>query len=176
MRHRKRGRHLGRTPAHRKALRRNLACSLIFHERVRTTPQKAKEVQPFVERLITLARRGSLAHFRRALALLDDKRMVRKLFRELGPRFSERAGGYTRILHLADEQRRLGDGARQVIFELIGAEEPVGTPAAADAGKSQEKPQAEPAEETPAAEETRDESEEETAEDENENTDDEEKT
>jgi len=164
MRHRKRGRHLGRTPAHRKALRRNLACSLIFHERIRTTPEKAKEVQPFVERLITLARRGSLAHFRRALALLDDKRMVRKLFRELGPRFSERAGGYTRILHLADEQRRLGDGARQVIFELIGA----GEPAVA------EKPRQEPVDETPAAEETEDQADEEAPEDEN--THDEEKT
>ena len=170
MRHRKRGRHLGRTPAHRKALRRNLACSLIFHERIRTTPEKAKDVQPFVERLITLARRGSLAHFRRALALLDDKRMVRKLFRELGPRFSERAGGYTRILHLADEQRRLGDGARQVIFELIGAEEPAGTQAAAVA----EKPRQEPVEETAAAEETEDQAEEKAREDEN--TDDEEKT
>ncbi len=167
MRHRKRGRHLGRTPAHRKALRRNMACSLIFHERIQTTPEKAKEVQPFVERLITMARRGSLAHFRHALALLDDKRMVRKLFRELGPRFSERPGGYTRILHLPDEQRRLGDGARQVVFELVGEDESAGAPVTAVADKPEEEPQAEEAvEETPTVEETEDESGEEAQEDE----------
>ena len=119
MRHRKRGRHLGRTPAHRKAMRRNLACSLIAQERVRTTPEKAKECRSFVEKLITLARKNTLAGFRRALALLDDKYVVRRLFREIGPRYVDRPGGYTRILKLDVSHNRLGDNAGQVIFELV---------------------------------------------------------
>jgi len=119
MRHRMRGRHFNRTSSHRAAMRRNLACNLFLHERIRTTPQKAKDVRSFVEKLITLARRGDVASFRRALALLDDKFVVRKLFREIAPRYSERPGGYTRILKLDDSQNRLGDNAAQVIFELV---------------------------------------------------------
>jgi len=133
MRHRRRGKHLGRTPAHRRALRRNLASSLILHERIRTTLAKAKEVRPFIERLVTLARKGTLAHFRRALALLNDKRMVQKLFREIGPRYKDRPGGYVRILRLADEERRLGDNAPQAIIEFVGAA-PAATPPTAAAG------------------------------------------
>lgn len=119
MRHRMRGRHFSRTSSHRRAMRRNLACNLFLHERIKTTPEKAKDVRSFVEKLITLARTNSVAHFRRALALLDDKYVVRKLFREIGPRYVNRPGGYTRILKLDDSQNRLGDNAKQVIFELV---------------------------------------------------------
>lgn len=100
-------------------MRRNLACNLFLHERIRTTPEKAKDTRSFVERLITLGRNDSVANFRRALALLDDKYVVRKLFREIGPRYVDRPGGYTRILKLDESQNRLGDNAKQVIFELV---------------------------------------------------------
>lgn len=120
MRHRIRGRHFSRTSSHRRAMRRNLACNLFLHERIRTTPEKAKDTRAFVERLITLGRKDSVANFRRALALLDDKYVVRKLFREIGPRYVDRPGGYTRILKLDESQNRLGDNAKQVLFELVG--------------------------------------------------------
>ena len=123
MRHRRHGRHLGRTSSHRAALRRNLACSLFVHGRVTTTPEKAKEVRGFVEKLITLARVDTLANFRRALALLDDKFVVKKLFKEVAPNYRERPGGYTRILKLDASANRLGDNAPQVIFELVGEAE-----------------------------------------------------
>ena len=119
MRHRMRGRHFSRTSSHRRSMRRNLACNLFLHERIKTTPEKAKDTRSFVEKLITLARTDSVANFRRALALLDDKYVVRKLFREIGPRYADRPGGYTRILKLDESQNRLGDNARQVIFELV---------------------------------------------------------
>ena len=118
MRHLKRGRHLGRTSSHRQAMLRNMAASLFICQRITTTPEKAKEARPFAERLITLAKRGDLAAKRRAIQLLHDPRAVAELFGVLGPRFKERPGGYTRILHL--EKRRVGDSARQVIFELVG--------------------------------------------------------
>lgn len=123
MRHRKRGRHLGRTSSHREAMRRNLAANLLLVERIRTTPAKAKEVRPMVERLITLARKGGLANYRRALSMLSDQFIVSKLFKKLGPRFAERPGGYTRIMHLPASHRRLGDNAAQVIMELLPATE-----------------------------------------------------
>ena len=119
MRHRKRGRHLGRTSAHRVAMRRNLVSNLFLVERIRTTPAKAREVRSMAEKLITLARKGGLANFRRALATLDDKFIVRKLFREIGPRYTDRPGGYTRILRLSSSENRLGDNAAQVIMELV---------------------------------------------------------
>jgi large subunit ribosomal protein L17 len=175
MRHRKRGRKLGRNHSHRRALLRNMASSLLLTldqdkeegkakvpGRIVTTPAKAKEVQPFVERLITMAR-NSLVHEReseqwgieakrnsseweqwrqsdqwqrwaqtrapyvaarqRVLGLLRDKRAVQILFDEVAPRFEDRPGGYTRILHLP--QRRLGDAGATVILELIGEDETV---------------------------------------------------
>jgi large subunit ribosomal protein L17 len=136
MRHRKRGRGLGRTSAHRVALRRNLVSNLFLVERIRTTPAKAKEVRSLAEKLITLGRKGDLASFRRALALLDDKFIVRKLFREIAPRYRERPGGYTRILHLPRSNNRLGDNAEQVLMELVpGTAAPEETaPAAEEAG------------------------------------------
>ncbi len=120
MRHRKRGRHLGRNPSHRKALKRNLAISLFRNERIVTSPEKAKEVRPFAEKIITLAKTRTLANLRRALRLLQDKQIVRKLFNEIGPRYAERPGGYTRIIRRA--HRRLGDGARTAVLELVEEE------------------------------------------------------
>jgi len=136
MRHRKRGRHLGRTSAHRQAMRRNMVCNLFLVGRIKTTPAKAKEVRSMAEKLITLARKGGLPQFRRALSILDDKFIVRKLFREIAPKFADRPGGYTRILHLASSAGRLGDNAPQVIMELLAEDmaksaEEVETPAAA---------------------------------------------
>lgn len=135
MRHRVAGRRLGRTKEHRLAMRRNLVASLIQHETVSTTVEKAKEVKPFAEKLITLAKKGTLAARRRAISLLgnrdiiedEDGRPVKtgtivgKLFSELGPRYLDRAGGYTRIIRLS--MRRLGDNGQLVLLQLIGADE-----------------------------------------------------
>ena len=120
MRHLKRGRKLGRTSSHRTAMLRNMATSLFVHGRIVTTPTKAKEARPFAEKLITLAKDGSLAARRRALAELHDPKVVASLFNDLGPRYKERPGGYTRILHMA--KHRVCDGAPQVLFELVEAE------------------------------------------------------
>ena len=117
MRHLKSGRKLNRSPSHRRALLRNLAISLLEHERIITTREKAKEVQRFAERLINLGKKGGLHNLRLALAKLPHKPTVMKLFRDIGPRYSERAGGYTRIVKLADP--RLGDRASQVVLELV---------------------------------------------------------
>ena len=120
MRHMKRGRHLNRTPEHKKAMLRNMVCSLFEHGRIVTTPAKAKEARPFAEKMITLAKKGTLHHRRIALSRLDNKSIVSSLFNEIAPRYAERAGGYTRILHLS--RTRIGDGAPQVIFELVESE------------------------------------------------------
>src|SRR5438132_10899683 len=98
MRHLKAGRKLGRNASHRLALMRNLARALFEHERIITTLEKAKEVRPFVEKLITLAKKGTLHARRLALARLPDKEAVSKLFSEFGPRFADRPGGYTRVI------------------------------------------------------------------------------
>jgi len=123
MRHRKRGRHLGRTSAHRAALRRNLISSLFLIGRIKTTPAKAKEVRSMAEKLITLGRKGGLANFRLAMSRLNDLYIVNKLFKEIAPKYADRPGGYTRILHLPASMRRLGDNAPQVILELVTSEE-----------------------------------------------------
>lgn len=119
MRHMNRGRRLSRTSSHRKAMYRNMVAALFTHGRIITTPAKAKEARPFAEKLITLAKKGpdDLAARRRAIRLLHDPALVRSLFEDLGVRYKERNGGYTRILHLA--RTRVGDGARQVLFELV---------------------------------------------------------
>jgi len=159
MRHRQSGKHFSRTPAHRLALFRNLSRALITHERIVTTLPKAKALRPFVEKLITLAKRSALAleaggenakieslHYRRqAMAKLGpihgtgtyDKNddpvtrpgkknpitisVLEKLFNELGPRFKDRPGGYTRIVK--QHYRRLGDGGHTAIIELLKAGE-----------------------------------------------------
>ncbi len=147
MRHLRNDKHLGRTPSHRKALRRNLVCSFLLHGRIQTTKVKAHQTQQFAEKLITLAKEPTLAHFRRALAMTDDKRVVRRLFREIGPVYKDRAGGYTRILKLGTDMNRLGDNAPQVILELVEKVEAEKPAAEAPAEKKAEKaPKAEKAE------------------------------
>jgi large subunit ribosomal protein L17 len=114
-------------------MRRNLVNNLFLLGRIRTTPAKAKEVRSMAEKLVTLAVKGGLANFRRALAAMDDKYVVRQLFSKIGPRFKDRPGGYTRILHLSASENRLGDNAPQVIMELL----PSAEPAAPEASESQ---------------------------------------
>ncbi len=116
MRHRSAHRKLGRTTEHRISLLRNLAASLISHGRIRTTEAKAKELRPFVEKLVTLGKRDSLHARRHALSILPRRDVVTKLFGDVSPRFSERPGGYTRILKLAHRQ---GDGASMAFIEFV---------------------------------------------------------
>jgi large subunit ribosomal protein L17 len=117
MRHRAKGRQLSRTSTHKRALLNNMATSLIAHERVVTTEAKAKELRPFAEKLITLARRGDLHARRLAARKIKDREALTKLFAEIGPRFAARPGGYTRILKLG---HRPGDGADLARIELLG--------------------------------------------------------
>ena len=170
MRHRVAGRRLSRTSEHRLALRRNIVASLFEHETISTTIQKAKEVKSFAEKLITLAKKGSLHHRRRAIALLgnrallaeEDGSMVKKgtvvgkLFSEIGPRYLERSGGYTRIIRLP--KRRLGDNGEVVLLQLVGQDDQRGKKSkarravhAAPAAKTAVDP-VEPKEESPAPE------------------------
>lgn len=116
MRHRKSGRTLGRTSAHRKAMYKNMAASLIKHETIRTTLPKAKELRRVVEPLITLAKEDNVARRRLAFDRLRDKETVGKLFTELGPRFKNRPGGYLRILK---NGFRPGDSAPMAIVQLV---------------------------------------------------------
>lgn len=115
MRHRKKGRELSRTASHKKAMLRNMATSLIQHERIRTTEAKAKELRPVVEKLITLGGVDDVHSRRRARRWIEDRSALQKLFDDVGPRFRERPGGYTRILKLGP---RKGDGAELAIIEL----------------------------------------------------------
>ena len=119
MRHQRALRKLGRTTEHRMAVLRNLSTALFQHERITTTLIKAKEVRPFAEKLITLARRDSLHSRRLAARDIQDRGVLKKLFDTLGPRFSQRPGGYSRILKLGWRQ---GDAAEVAILELIGSE------------------------------------------------------
>jgi large subunit ribosomal protein L17 len=135
MRHKLAGRRLNRTSEHRVALRRNLVSSLIEHETVSTTMAKAKESKIFADKMITLAKDGTLPARRRAIALLGDRDIIEyeddkavrkgtiigKLFSELGPRYLDRTGGYTRIIRLS--LRRLGDNGQLVLLQLIGPDE-----------------------------------------------------
>jgi large subunit ribosomal protein L17 len=117
MRHQRNRHKLSRDSAHRKALLMNLSKELIDHERIETTTAKAKAVKPEVERLITLAKRGDLHARRQALSALgQDKFMVYKLFDEIAPRYTERAGGYTRILKLGP---RKSDATEMALLELV---------------------------------------------------------
>jgi len=116
MRHHNAGSRLGRDSAHRRALYRNQTTDLLRHEKLETTEAKAKEVRGFAERMITLGKKGELHHRRQALAFMTDKKVVKKLFDELAPRYTERQGGYTRITRL---RLRKGDGALMVKLELV---------------------------------------------------------
>ncbi len=116
MRHRKSGRRLGRNSAHRRAMYRNLAASLLKHETVRTTLPKAKELRRVVEPLITLAKEDGASRRRLAFDRLRDEAAVGRLFTELGPRFRERPGGYLRILKMG---YRRGDAAPMALVQLL---------------------------------------------------------
>src|SRR4051794_22226977 len=127
MRHRKAGRKFKRSPSHRRMMLRNLATSLLEHGKIQTTLAKAKELQPYAEKLITLAREGwNLNNFRRALAVLTKKSVCFNLFQEIGPRYRDRPGGYTRIYKLA--KVRQGDAAPLAVIALLGADEQVKAP------------------------------------------------
>ena len=119
MRHRKAGRRLNRTSAHRRAMFRNMAVSLLQHEGIHTTLPKAKELRRVVEPLITLAGEDTVAHRRRAFDKLRDRQIVGKLFTELGPKYKDRPGGYTRVLK---NGYRPGDKAPMAYVELVDRE------------------------------------------------------
>ena len=116
MRHKKSGRKLGRNSSHRKAMFRNMATSLVRHEQIKTTVPKAKELRRVVEPLITLAKEDSVANRRLAFSRMRDKEAVGKLFKDLGPRFKNRPGGYLRILKTGP---RAGDAAPMAIVQLV---------------------------------------------------------
>jgi len=116
VRHQRTGKKLGRDSSHRRALYANLTAELIEHERIKTTVTKAKAVKPIAEQMITLGRRGDMHARRQAVAFLGSKDIVHKLFAELGPRYAERPGGYSRIVRLGP---RPGDSAEMVYLELV---------------------------------------------------------
>ena len=119
MRHKVAGFKLGRNTAHRRSLLRNLVTSIILEERIETTVPKAKAARPIVEKMITLGKRGNLAARRQAHAYLMTSAAVDKLFDTVGPRFGDRNGGYTRIIHTGSQR---GDGADMAFIELLGSE------------------------------------------------------
>jgi large subunit ribosomal protein L17 len=136
VRHRKKGRQLGRQTKHRWALFRNLVTSLLDHERIETTEAKAKEIRGFTDRMITLGKEGTLPARRRALAFLRSKDVVSKLFADVAGRFKDRRGGYTRIVKT---RRRIGDGGEMVAIELVSRPE---APAAQKSSSSPAQPSA----------------------------------
>ncbi len=119
MRHRVQGRKLGRTSAHRRAMFRNQLTSLFEHERITTTVAKAKELRPLAERMVTLARTGTVQARRQVRVMVPDRAVVRRLFDEIAPRFAGRDGGYTRIVRIGP---RRGDGAEIAILEFVDFE------------------------------------------------------
>jgi large subunit ribosomal protein L17 len=116
MRHSVRGRQLSRKSSHRKMLMRNMATSLFLHGRIETTTAKAKELRPYAERLITLAKRGDLHARRLAAQKIQDHEVLARLFADIAPRFATRPGGYTRILKIGQRQ---GDAADMALIELV---------------------------------------------------------
>jgi large subunit ribosomal protein L17 len=114
------GQRLGAGPAHQRLMLGGLAAQLFTHERIRTTEAKAKALRPLAEHLITFAKRGDVHARRQVLKTVPDRDVVHKLFSEIGPRYGERNGGYTRILRLG---QRKGDGAPMALIELLPEEE-----------------------------------------------------
>src|SRR5688500_18860676 len=112
----KKGPRLGSGPSHQRQMLSNLALSLFDHERIKTTEAKAKLLRPFAEKLITKAKKGSIHDRRQVLSVIEDRAIVHKLFADIGPRFADRNGGYTRVLKLGP---RNGDGASMVLIELV---------------------------------------------------------
>jgi large subunit ribosomal protein L17 len=136
MRHLKSGRKLNRTPSHRWALIRNLMTSLLRHEKIQTTDPKAKELRRWADRVISLGKQGTLHARRQALAIVQDKAVVRKLFDTIGPRFKDRPGGYTRIIKMG---RRQGDCAPLSLVELVAGADNAGQGSIAGEKKSKRK-------------------------------------
>jgi len=116
MRHRKKGKSLGRKVGPRKALLKGLALSLILHEKIKTTEAKAKAVKPIIERLITRAKENNLNNYRRIDSYLQSREATKKMLEEIGPKYKDRPGGYCRIVKLGP---RKGDMAQMVILELV---------------------------------------------------------
>ncbi len=136
MRHLKDGRKLNRTAAHRKALMRNLVKALLKREQIRTTDAKAKELRRWADRIVTLGKKGSLHARRQAFAYLGSRKLVKRLFDDVAPRFQERAGGYTRVLKIGP---RRGDAAPLSLVEFtVRGEQTTGKAIAAGAGKTSE--------------------------------------
>lgn len=119
MRHQVKSKRLGRDSAQRKALLRSLVTSFLDKERITTTHSKAKAMKPIAEKMITLAKRNTLHTRRQALSYIYKKDVVKKLFEDIGPRFTERPGGYTRIVKIGP---RAGDGTEMAVIELVGSE------------------------------------------------------
>ena len=132
MRHQKKTVKLGRTAEHRKALLANQVCSLIEHQRIKTTLAKAKAVRPLAEKMVTLGKQGSLHARRTALAVLRQKNAVKKLFDDIAPRSADRNGGYTRIIKLG---QRKSDSAKVAFIEWVDAPQIVEEPPAEEKGK-----------------------------------------
>ena len=145
MRHQKKTVKLGRTAEHRKALLANQVCSLIEHQRIKTTLAKAKAVRPLAEKMVTLGKNGSLHARRTALAVLRQKNAVKKLFEDIAPRSAERKGGYTRIIKLGV---RKSDAAKVALLEWVDSPLVVEEPVVEEKGKKRKK------DAKPAADET----------------------
>ena len=120
MKHNIKHRKLNRTSSHRKALLMNLSNSLIKHEQITTTLSKAKELRPFVEKIITLGKKGDLVSRRKAISILQDQKNTKKIFDVISERYKERSGGYTRIIKVGN---RFGDNAPTAIIELVDRDE-----------------------------------------------------
>ena len=127
----KKGARLGSNPKHQRLMLSNLASSLFEHERITTTEAKAKMLRPYAEKLITKAKKGSVHHRRQVLSVIQDRDIVHKLFSDIGPRFVDRNGGYTRILKIGP---RNGDAAPMVLMELVDE----GAAVAVDSGDEEE--------------------------------------
>jgi large subunit ribosomal protein L17 len=139
MRHQKKTLKLGLTAAHRKALLANQVCSLIEHQRIKTTLAKAKAVRPLAEKMVTLGKKGSLHARRTALAVLRQKGAVKKLFEDIAPRAADRNGGYTRIVKLG---ARKSDSAPVAFIEWVDAPQVVEEPAPEEKGKKRKESKA----------------------------------
>ena len=120
MRHNIKNKKLNRTSSHRKALLMNLSNSLIKHEQITTTLTKAKELRPFVEKIITLGKKGDLVSRRKAISILQDQKNTKKIFDVISERYKKRSGGYTRIIKVGN---RFGDNAPTAIIELVDRDE-----------------------------------------------------
>ncbi len=134
----KKGARLGANPKHQAHMLSNLAASLFIHERIKTTEAKAKTLRPLAEKLITKAKKGDVHNRRQVLSVIEDRDVVHKLFDDIGPRFSDRNGGYTRILKIGPRQ---GDGAPMVLMELVEeGDAPIATTVETPEGKKRRIP------------------------------------